>query len=83
MGRDDIRTIGVTIRDGWEQAFNGGYELVVDDSVRGFVWRSYEGSGWVGGIVVNGRVADPHQYRITTLEEAMIWVETTYALTRK
>jgi hypothetical protein len=79
MGRDDIRTIGVTIRGGWEQSPTGTYDFVWDDRVRGFICHTYDGSGWMGGVFTAG-ATDPNERGIPTIEEAMLWVEMTYAL---
>jgi hypothetical protein len=83
MGRDDIRANAeVTLRGGWEERNSGTYDFVVDGRTRGFVWRSYDASGWVGRVFTTG-TADPKQYHMATIEEAMIWVETTYALMKE
>jgi hypothetical protein len=68
------------LRDGWERSFNGTYNYFVDNGLRGYVVGMPDGYGWLGGILTNGRGTDPHMCHTATIEEAMIWVETTYAL---
>jgi hypothetical protein len=48
----------------------------------GFVSRMYSGDGW-GGVVFTHGDEDLNAPNIPTLEEAMIWVETTSALARE
>jgi hypothetical protein len=83
MGRDDIRTNErVTLRDGWGESLNDVYDFAIDDVICGFVVSMPDGCGWLGAVLANGRGDDPPGCRMDTIEEAMIWVETTYALTR-
>jgi hypothetical protein len=82
MGRDDMRTTGVTLRDGWEKASDTTYYLCPNGGVsptHGLVSKMYSGGGWVG-VAFASDEEDLKAPNIPTLEEAMIWVEMTYAL---
>jgi hypothetical protein len=73
---------GVALRCGWEESLNGAYTFTVDGRICGYIRRGYDGSGWVGRVYTIG-TTNPSERGMATAEEAMIWVETTYALTRK
>jgi hypothetical protein len=70
------------LRDGWEESNSGAYDFVVDDALRGYVVGMFDGYGWMVVALAGGRGGNSHMCRMDTVEEAMIWVEMTYALSR-
>jgi hypothetical protein len=70
------------LRDGWRNTYNSTYyRWPAGDtfSTYGRVSEMPNGDGW-GGVVFTSQGDDLTATSIPTLEEAMIWVETTYAL---
>jgi hypothetical protein len=73
------------IRDGWHKASDTTYYLWPNGGVSptcGLVSKMYSGGGWVGVVFLSDE-EDLKAPNIHTLEEAMIWVEMTSALTRE
>jgi hypothetical protein len=83
MGGDDVRANAeVTLRDRWVKTNVGTYYLWPNDGAilaHAFIGTVYSGDGWVG-VVFGSDGEDLTATNIPTLEEAMIWVETTSAL---
>jgi hypothetical protein len=73
------------LRDGWQKTSGTTYCLWPNDGTIlafNFVGAVHSGDGW-GGVVFTSGDTDLTATNIPTLEEAMIWVEMTSALTRK